>query len=81
MAWGGIIYIYDYRFRNSRNNKVSTSTIWEAAELVLLTGGIYDARRLDGFVWHDTHTKYHEDWYRRSGKINVLSQQFKRLYC
>jgi hypothetical protein len=41
------------------------NTILEAAVLVLLMGGIYEVSRWDGFMLHDIHTKFHEDWYRR----------------
>jgi hypothetical protein len=34
----------------------------KAAMLVLLLGGIYDARRWYGLMWHDIVTKFHEDW-------------------
>jgi hypothetical protein len=27
-------------------------------------------------MWQNMHTKYHEDWYRRSGNIKALHQQF-----
>jgi hypothetical protein len=30
-------------------------------------------------MWHDVHTKFQEDWYRRSSNITVLPQQFERL--
>jgi hypothetical protein len=29
-------------------------------------GGIYEVRRLDGLGCHDTHTKFHKDWFRHS---------------
>jgi hypothetical protein len=31
------------------------------------------------FTWHDVHAKFHEDWYRHSSNIKVLSQQSERL--
>jgi hypothetical protein len=29
-------------------------------------------------LWHDIHTKFHENWYRRSSN-KVLPQKFERL--
>jgi hypothetical protein len=46
---------------------------------VLLIEGIYEVHRLDGFMWHDKHTKFHEDWYGRSNNIKVLPQKFEGL--
>jgi hypothetical protein len=31
-----------------------------------LMGGIYEVRRSDGLRCHDTHTKFHKDWFRHS---------------
>jgi hypothetical protein len=47
--------------------------------LVLLTGGIYDVRRTDGFMWHDNFTRFHEDWYRRS-EVNRGNTQAHRQH-
>jgi hypothetical protein len=30
--------------------------------LILLIDGTYKVRRLDGFTWHEIHSKFHEDW-------------------
>jgi hypothetical protein len=39
--------------------------------LVILMGGIYELRRLDGVMCQDirVHTKFHKDWSRHS-KVN-----------
>jgi hypothetical protein len=58
---------------HSGNIKVITSTIWEAAVLVLLTGAIYEVRCLDGLRWHDVRTEFHEDWFGHSGNIKVIT--------
>jgi hypothetical protein len=29
-------------------------------------GEIYEVRHSDGLIWHDTHAKFHEDWFRVS---------------
>jgi hypothetical protein len=34
---------------------------------------------IDCFVQQDVHTKFHEDWYRRSSNIKVLPQKSERL--
>jgi hypothetical protein len=41
--------------------------------------GIYEALRLDGFMWHDIHTKFQEDLWRSSSNIKVLPQEFEKL--
>jgi hypothetical protein len=56
---------------------------------LLQTGRIYELRRWGGrdfritpwvgFMWHDIQAKFHEDWYRHSSYIEVLSQQFEKL--
>jgi hypothetical protein len=63
------------------NIKVITSTDWEAVVLVLLMRWIYDVRHWDGIIWHDiyVHTKFPEDWDRRSNIIKILSQKFEML--
>jgi hypothetical protein len=69
LALDGIILrikFHDYWFGNSGNIKVITSTIWEAAVLVLLTGSIHDVCHWDDLTWHDIVTTFHKDWYRRS---------------
>jgi hypothetical protein len=48
--------------------------------LVLLMREIYELCHWDGLRWHDIHTKFREDWFRNSGNIKVLTQQFDRLY-
>jgi hypothetical protein len=32
----------------------------------ILMGSIYEVRRRDGLRYHDTHTKFHNDWFRHS---------------
>jgi hypothetical protein len=46
------VKFYDGRFRCSRNIKVITLTVWEAAMLVLFVGGIYEVCSSDvlGFI-------------------------------
>jgi hypothetical protein len=44
-------------------------------------GGIYEVHRWDGFTPNHIHTKFHEDWYRRSSNIKVLPQKSERLWC
>jgi hypothetical protein len=34
--------------------------------LVLLMGGIYELRHLDGLTCHDKRTKFNDDWLRHS---------------
>jgi hypothetical protein len=45
--------------------------------LILLMGGIYDMRRWDGFMRHDTlvRTKFHEDWFRHLSNITVITSK------
>jgi hypothetical protein len=47
--------------------------------LVLLTEGIYEVCRLDGFTWYDKRTKINEYWRKPSSNIKVLPQKFKML--
>jgi hypothetical protein len=49
--------------------------------LVLLIEGIYEVRHWGGFVWHDIHSKFHEDWFRLSSNIKVLPLWFQWLWC
>jgi hypothetical protein len=44
---------------------------------VLLIGGIYEVRRLDGFIWHDIPTKFHKDWYRRSAILRFCLRNLR----
>jgi hypothetical protein len=44
--------------------------------LLLLMGGIYEVRRLDGLRWHDTRVKLSGDWLRRSSNIKVITATF-----
>jgi hypothetical protein len=37
--------------------------------------------RWDGFMWHHILSKFHEDWYRCSSNIEVLSRKPERLQC
>jgi hypothetical protein len=36
-------------------------------------GTTYKAHRLDGFRWHDIHTKFHKDLFGHSGNIKVIT--------
>jgi hypothetical protein len=49
--------------------------VWEAAVSVFLFGGTSEVWRRDGFMWHDIHTNFHEDWFI----FRFLLQQFQRL--
>jgi hypothetical protein len=40
---------------------------------VLVKGVIYELHRWDGLKWHDICTKFHEDWFRNSGNIKVIT--------
>jgi hypothetical protein len=31
-------------------------------------------------VWHDMHTKFYDDWYRRSSTINIFALTVLRGY-
>jgi hypothetical protein len=42
--------------------KAKKNPILEAAVLVLLMGVIYEVYHSDGLRWHDTCTKFHQDW-------------------
>jgi hypothetical protein len=45
--------------------------------LVLLMEGIYEVPSWDGLRWHDTHTKFHKDWFMHSngvGDSNTCTQ-------
>jgi hypothetical protein len=44
--------------------------------LLLLMGGFYGIRSLDGFMWRDIRNKFHEECYRRSSNIEVSPQKF-----
>jgi hypothetical protein len=55
LAWHIDIKFHDDWFRNSSNIKGITSTIWEAALLILLMRGIYDVRHWDDLRWHDIY--------------------------
>jgi hypothetical protein len=41
--------------------------------LVLLTRGIYKVRRSDGLERNDIHTKFHDDGFRHSSNIKVVT--------
>jgi hypothetical protein len=41
---------------------VITATISDALMLVLFIEGIYKVSSWGGFMWHDLHTKIHEQW-------------------
>jgi hypothetical protein len=36
-------------------------------------GVIYDVHRLDDLRWHEKRTKFHEDWFKHSGNIKVIT--------
>jgi hypothetical protein len=36
-------------------------------------GDIYEICQSNGFMWHDTQTKFYEDWYRRSSNIELIT--------
>jgi hypothetical protein len=65
-------YQVSWRSAHSSNTKVITSTIWEAAVLVLLMGEIYDVNRSVGFRKHDRHTFY-DDRFRHSSNIKAIA--------
>jgi hypothetical protein len=83
MDSGGMIYVrtkvHEYRYRHLSCVTVITATVWEPVMLELLIESIYESRRWDGFMLYNIRTKFHEDWYRRSGNIKDLQQQFERL--
>jgi hypothetical protein len=47
--------------------------------LVLLIKGIYEVCRLDGLMWHDIHTRFHESLHRPASNIKVLPQKFEGM--
>jgi hypothetical protein len=57
--------------RYSRNNTVITSTISEAALLVLLMGGFMKYAAEMASAWHDIHTKFHKYRFRLSMLLKV----------
>jgi hypothetical protein len=73
----GIYEVYDDRFRHLSNIMCITAAVWEAVLLVLLIEGNYELRRWNGFTWHDLHTKFHEDSYRRSAILRVCARNFR----
>jgi hypothetical protein len=78
VAWYSTKF-YDDQFRHLSNIRVITAIIWETVMLVLLINWIYELRHRDFFMWHDIYTTLHEDWYRCSSNIKVLSQKFEGL--
>jgi hypothetical protein len=46
---------------------------WEINLEISPTTGIYELFGCDGLSWHPTHTKFHEDWYRRSSNIKMIT--------
>jgi hypothetical protein len=64
---------YQIWFKHSSNIKVITSTISEAAMLVLLMGGIYDVHHRNGLRRHDIHTSFHDYQFRDSSNIKVIT--------
>jgi hypothetical protein len=76
-------------YKHSSNIKFFTLTMWDAAVFMLLMGGIYEARRLDGFRWHDIHIMFHNIRFRWSRNIcrgviytdsKVISQTYPHSY-
>jgi hypothetical protein len=61
------------RFRHWHNIKVIASTIWEAAMLVLLKWGTHEIWRWDGLTLLNIHTKFHDDWFRRSSNNKLMT--------
>jgi hypothetical protein len=55
--------------------------MWGDAVSVLLMGPIYEVHRGDDLRWHGIKTKFHEDYFRHSGNITVVTRKCKRLYC
>jgi hypothetical protein len=35
--------------------------------------GIYEVQCYDGLRWHDIHTEFHDDWFRYSSNIKVIT--------
>lgn len=50
--------------------------MWEVMLLVLVTGRIRIVRYWGIFIWHDAHTKFHEDCYIHSGHIKTFLGNF-----
>jgi hypothetical protein len=46
----------------------------ELAVLVWLMGRTYEERLWDGFRWHDIHTDFHDDRFRHSIYIKVITK-------
>jgi hypothetical protein len=80
MASCGVMYTSSFMKTGSGIQAMLTfaSEIQEAVMLVLLIRGIYEEWRSVGIILHGV-TRFHEDWYRGSISINVLSQQFERI--
>jgi hypothetical protein len=41
-------------------------------------GMIHEVHNWDGFRWHDIHTKFHEDWFRHSSNIKVITSTIQK---
>jgi hypothetical protein len=65
---------HDDQFRHLSNITVITATICKSVMLVSLIKGIHHICCWDGFMWRDTHTKFHEDWQGHSRNIKVIPQ-------
>jgi hypothetical protein len=63
---------HEDRFRHSSNIKVTASTSWEVAWLVLLQG-IYEVWWWGILGWHDIPTKIHDVRFRHSSNIKVTT--------
>jgi hypothetical protein len=73
MAWYTYPIFYEVWFDHSSKIKVITSTIWEAAMLVFLMGGIYEEYRWDDLRRQDIHTRFHDYRFWLSSNIRVIT--------
>jgi hypothetical protein len=65
---------HDDRLSHSSNSiKVTNSTIWEAAVLVLLTGEVYEACLWDSLRRHEIHATFYDDRFRYSSNITIIT--------
>jgi hypothetical protein len=55
MASRGMIHLSSFA-------KIGSATVCEAEVLALLTRTLHVLSRWNGFMWHDIHTNFHEDW-------------------
>jgi hypothetical protein len=57
------------------HDNLMTSTVWEAAVLVLPMWGIYEVRRWDGLWWHGIDVKFRDDRFRHSSNIKLMTSK------